>query len=220
MCDKYCEPIPNTVPAHHEYMDTGHWLNRYASEMNDTNWSLKVISININGMSSNLCLCLTYLANAPYDMILIRETKICNPEADRKLHYIWEIKFNSVAYTNHATDGSSGSTDMLLSAQEHSLMTNLQVTERGSGHKVIALTGIIQDRPFIMQSTYAPNENNHRVQFFPFLRWYTAPIHITGGDRTWVWDPDLDSEPYTKHHQGYRATSEMAVSYTYDGKRQ
>lgn len=50
------------------------------------NCSLKIISMNANGIASNMWSCFTQLAESKNDIILLQETKITNPETDRKLH--------------------------------------------------------------------------------------------------------------------------------------
>lgn len=80
----------------------------------------------------------------------------------------------------------------LLSENATELMTNRQIIDQGLRHRVIALTGTLQDRPFVIQSVCAPVEHNRKAQFFIYLSRDTEPILIVGDDMNYFLDGKLD----------------------------
>lgn len=57
-------------------------------------WSFKMISVDINGISSSLWPCLSQLAKGKCDIVHIKETEIDKSETERNVHCIWKFKTN------------------------------------------------------------------------------------------------------------------------------
>ena len=65
-------------------------------------WNLKVISINVNGIATDMWSKLRTLHRAKHDIILLQETKLKDTDLNDDLRYRWQQVSDGEAYTSPA----------------------------------------------------------------------------------------------------------------------
>ena len=96
--------------------------------MTDTAWILTAMSINMNGLKSNMRTKLKELHKQRKDIILIQETKIKEKQDVDNLCYTWAQVSHGTAYCTAAAANISGGVAILLSHHATSLLTDIRLT--------------------------------------------------------------------------------------------
>ena len=133
----------------------------------DSSWKLTVISINVNGIKTDMWSKLRQLHRQRHDIILLQETKLKDDDANDDLCYRWKQTSNGEAYTTPACSAQSGGVAILLSAYACTILTdrNLIPISRDD-HRHILLRAKLLDQQVYLHSIYAPV---HRADRPPFL---------------------------------------------------
>ena len=159
-------------------------------------WSLKVISINVNGIKTEMWTKLRTLHKQKHDIILLQETKLMQDDLNDDLAYRWQQISEGVAYPAPAASSQAGGVAILLSANACQLLTDRKlVPTHPHQHRHIILQASLNQHTVFIHSIYAPVHRSDRPSFFTNLT--TPPTqgsHIIAGDFNCVLDPQLDTE--------------------------
>ena len=71
-------------------------------------WKLRIISINVNGIKTNMWTKLRALHKAKWDVVLLQETKLMDEDSNDDLIYRWKQITDGEAYTNPAASSQAG----------------------------------------------------------------------------------------------------------------
>ena len=158
-------------------------------------WNLNIISINVNGLKSDMWTKLRTLHKMRYDIILLQETKLTYTDMTDDLEYRWEQVSDGVAYTEPALSAQVGGVAILLSARACDRLTNRQIINSPSEpHRYLAISATLNDEVIYIHTVYAPVHRQDRPGFFNSLTIPTIPgSHIIGGDFNCVLDTQIDT---------------------------
>ena len=160
-----------------------------------TPWKLSTISINVNGIKTDMWSKLRSVHKLRYDIILMQETKLKDDDANDDLTYRWKQVAEGEAYTSPAISSQEGGVAILLSAHACTLLTNRTIIPTNQNHhRQIILQADLHEHTVFIQSIYAPAHRTDRPQFFTMLK--TPPStanHLIGGDFNCIMDPQLDT---------------------------
>ena len=158
-------------------------------------WKFKVISINVNGMKTNMWTKLRVLHKMKYDIILLQETKLTYEDLTDDLEYRWKQISDGDAYTTPALTAQTGGVAILLSAHACARLNNIQTIHTPADeHRYIALSAELDGELIHVHCVYAPVHRSERASFFNSLT--TPPSgnsHIIGGDFNCILDATLDT---------------------------
>ena len=158
-------------------------------------WKINAISINVNGIKSDMWSKLRSIHKQRYGITFLQETKLKDADANDDLQYRWQQTSNGEAYTSPAASSQSGGVAILLSAYACSILRNrsqLQINQDEHRHLIVQAT--LRNHTIYLHSIYAPVHKAERPQFFTNLTTPTNPgSHLIGGDFNCVIDTLLDT---------------------------
>ena len=158
-------------------------------------WNLKVISINVNGIKTDMWTKLRSLHKQRFDIVLLQETKLHHDDLNDDLIYRWKQVTDGEAYTAPAASSQAGGVAILLSAHCCAMLTDREVIPNPSEqHRCLLLRASLMGQTAYIYSIYAPVHRSERPAFFNNLQVPTTPgNHIIGGDFNCVVDTQLDT---------------------------
>ena len=158
-------------------------------------WNLRIISINVNGLKTDMWTKLRTIHKLRYDIILLQGTKLSQEDMTDDLVYRWKQISDGEAYTEPAISAQVGGVAILLSAHACSRLTNKTTINHASDHhRYIALSAVLNNEQVYIHSVYAPVHRADRPQFFSNLPIPPIPgSHIIAGDFNCIMDASLDT---------------------------
>ena len=158
-------------------------------------WNFSIISINVNGIASNMWHKLRKLHKAKYDVVLLQETKLKGADLNDNLIYRWQQITDGAAYVSPAASAQAGGVAILLSAYACSILKDRdQLPITSDGHRQIIVSASLFGQTVYLQSIYAPARRAERPEFFNRITNPSTPgSHIIGGDFNCVPDANLDT---------------------------
>ena len=158
-------------------------------------WKFKIISINVNGIKSNMWMKLRKLHRSRYDILFMQETKLLGEDDNDNLRYRWGQISDGEAYTTPAAASQAGGVAILLSANACNLLTDRdQLPITADQHRHILLSANLHNSQVYLHSIYAPVHRTNRPAFFNNLTIPATPgNHLIGGDFNCVMDNQLDT---------------------------
>ena len=158
-------------------------------------WSLKIISINVNGIKTDMWSKLRHIHKKRYDITLLQETKLTHEDSNDDLTYRWQQISDGEAYTAPAASAQMGGVAILLSAYACSLIKDRHtINILQDQHRHIALKATLLDETIFIHSVYAPVHRSERPSLFTNIT--TPPeqgSHIVGGDFNCIMDAQTDT---------------------------
>ena len=158
-------------------------------------WNLKVVSINVNGIASEMWTKLRSLHRSKFDIILLQETKLKDADLNDDLLYRWGQVSDGEAFSSPAASSQSGGVAVLLSSYACSILHDREkIPIQSDGHRQIIVSASLNEQRVYLQSIYAPARRADRPDFFNNLTNPTTPgSHIIGGDFNCVIDANIDT---------------------------
>ena len=158
-------------------------------------WNLKIVSINVNGISSDMWSKLRALHKARYDVITLQETKLKDAKLNDDLHYKWKQVTDGEVYSAPAATSQAGGVAILLSSYACTVLQNRSLIPITiDQHRHIILNATLYDQNIYIHSVYAPVRRLERPPFFSQLTIPTRPgSHIIAGDFNCVIDAQIDT---------------------------
>ena len=158
-------------------------------------WKFRIISINVNGLKSNMWTKLRQLHRARYDIIMMQETKLLGDDDNDNLIYRWGQVSDGEAFTSPAAASQAGGVAILLSASACERLTDRdQVPISSDKHRHIMISARLNEKQVYIHSIYAPVNRTNRPEFFNNLTIpATTGSHLIGGDFNCVVDAQLDT---------------------------
>ena len=158
-------------------------------------WKFTIISVNVNGVATDMWTKLRNLHKGKYDIILLQETKLKDADLNDNLRYRWKQISDGEAFVSHAASAQEGGVAILLSAYACSVLTDRdQLPVASDKHRQIIVSASMGGQKVFIQSIYAPARRAERPTFFENL---TNPpghgSHIIGGDFNCVLDATHDT---------------------------
>ena len=163
--------------------------------MTNKPWKFKIISINVNGIKSEMWTKLRHLHRMRCDIILLQETKLTDPDTNDDLIYRWKQISDGDAYTGPAVSSQSGGVAILLSAYTCALLPDREILPiQNESHRYMVMRATLGNEPIYIHTIYAPVHREDRPAFFNNLPTPPNPgSHIVGGDLNCVMDIQLDT---------------------------
>ena len=163
--------------------------------MTNRPWKFKIISINVNGIKSEMWTKLRHLHKLRYDIILLQETKLMDADTNDDLIYRWKQISDGEAYTEPAVSSQSGGVAILLSAHTCTLLPDREILPlQIEPHRYMVMRATLGNEPIYIHTIYAPVHREDRPAFFNNL---PTPAnhgsHIVGGDLNCVMDVQVDT---------------------------
>ena len=158
-------------------------------------WNIKTISINVNGIATNMWSKLRTLHRSKFDIIMLQETKLKDIDLNDDLAYRWRQVSDGEAYSSPAASAQAGGVAILLSSYACSILSDREVIPvHSESHRQIILRAKLTNQNVYIQSIYAPVHRAIRPDFFNNLTNPTPPgSHIIGGDFNCVLDANTDT---------------------------
>ena len=158
-------------------------------------WNIKTISINVNGIATNMWSKLRTLHRCKFDIIMLQETKLKDIDLNDDLAYRWRQVSDGEAYSSPAASSQAGGVAILLSAYACSILSDREVIPvHSDNHRQIILRAKLTNQNVYIQSIYAPVHRAMRPDFFNNLTNTSPPgSHIIGGDFNCVLDANTDT---------------------------
>ena len=169
--------------------------------MINTSWIIMALSININGMKTDMRQKLKSLQKLKADIYMLQETKLHNRQDIDNLKYTWRQLTRGEVYCHAAGANHSGGVAILLSYHAKTTLSNIRLHQPHlHSHRYISIRARLANSNILIHSVYAPVDRNERTNFFNSLPTPADEFdHLVGGDFNCAPHPYQDCASSTEH---------------------
>ena len=169
--------------------------------MTTTSWIIKALSININGMKTDMRQKLKSLQKQKADIYMLQETKLHSRQDIDNLKYTWRQLTRGEVYCYAAGANHSGGVAILLSYHAKLTLSNIRLHHPHlHSHRYLSIRAKLANNNVLIHSVYAPVDRNERPNFFNTLPTPSDEFdHLIGGDFNCAPHPYQDSSSTTDH---------------------